>query len=372
MAKEPRSFTINGPIDQYYYGCSYVDYMLRELGADPLTLYVSSLGGDLNEALKIKKAISDHGEVTVEYFGFNASSATVLGHGAKKTIINEDSLYMIHKPMMNVQLYGLMNEDELAEAIKNLEHKKADAETVTRVIVQDYVNCRGIDIDKVYGLIKEGKWLSAKEALDLGLVDEVKPGKSARKAAKVTNQSTIAMMTANGLPIPDMTSLVEGSDEKGASFFGSIFNHNKKITMNKDLTFINQALNVEGLEVKDGSVSMTVEQLLALNTKIHTAENSLTTLTSEKDAAVQAKGTADTALSGVLSNLDTLDPSVMAAADAEAKFMAIKTILANRPGITPSTPQGDGSQNKADMKDGADWDAIDALPHNQAVDHGII
>jgi len=370
MAKEQRSFKIDGLIDMYYYGSSYVEYMLRELGSDPITVYVSSLGGDLNEALKIKKAFADHGEITVEYYGFNASSATILGHGAKKTVISEDSLYMIHKPMMNVQLYGLMNEDELAEAIKNLENKKASAETVTRVIAQDYVNSRGIDIENVYQLIKEAKWLSAQEAFEIGLVDEVKPSKAANKKSKITNQAVIAMMTANGLPLPTMSEESEQPEEKKPSFLGSIFSSNKKTTMNKDLTFVNQALSVEGLDVKDGSVSMTVEQLTALNSRIHTVDDSLAQAVADKDSAIQAKGTAETALSGVLDNLDTIDPTVKAAAGADAKFTAVKNVLASRPGVVPATPQGDAGKN--DIGDTTDWDTINNLPHNQAVDKEII
>lgn len=371
MAKDERSFKIEGPIGEYYYGSNYVQYMLRELGADPLTVYVSSLGGDLNEALKIKKAFADHGEVTVEYYGFNASSSTIIGHGAKKTVINEDSAYMIHKPMLGVELWGRMNEDELAQAIEELQQMKADAQTVTKIIVQDYVNCRGIDIEKVLDLVKSGRWISASEAVDLGLVDEMKPSKQ-KKAAKVTNQATIAMMTAIGLPLPEMSDPEKTPDEKSPSFIASIFPKNKKTIMNKDFTLINQALSVEGLEVKDGSISMTVEQVLSLNAKIHACETAITSERSEKDSAVLAKNAAESALATMLENIDTLDPMVKAAADADGKFLAVKTVLAQRPGVLPAAPQGNGSQNNTGEKDATDWDTINNLPHNQAVDKGIL
>jgi hypothetical protein len=70
----------------------------------------------------------DHGDVTVKYIGFNASAATIIGHGAKKTSFREDGLYLIHKPMVWVDIRGYYNEDELIRAIEDMKTQKKDAE----------------------------------------------------------------------------------------------------------------------------------------------------------------------------------------------------------------------------------------------------
>jgi hypothetical protein len=68
-----------------------------------------------------------------------------------------------------------------------------------------------------------------------------------------------------------------------------------------------------------------------------------------------------------LNKLDAIDPTVKAAVDAAAKVTAIQAKLAERPGTKVETPQGDSSKTGV-PKDDADWDAINKLPHNRAMD----
>jgi ATP-dependent protease ClpP protease subunit len=371
MAKD-RVIEITGYIEGYGFSMGYIRYLMDELGDGPITVKVTSYGGDVNHALKIKEMFSSHGDVTVEYIGLNASAATLIGHGAKKTVIHEDSLYLVHKPMVWVDSWGSMNEDELTAAIAELQAQKKDAETFTLVLAQDYVNSRGMKLKTVMDLMKEARWLSAKEAVELGLVDEILTTKN--KKPVITNRA-VAIMKASGLPVPVLENTESKQDnlpddkswmDKAREFFSP----KNKIEMNKTFLCINQVLNIEGIEVSDNKVSMTVEQLTALNSKIETLIQSLADANTAKDNAVSAQQTAENALSTLSGSLDDIDPTVKAAVDSTAKVAAIKVKLAGRPGVKPESPQGKSGDNDTQTNE-VDQDLIDGLPHNKLADQLI-
>ena len=111
--------------------------------------------------------------------------------------------------------------------------------------------------------------------------------------------------------------------------------------MNKDFTIINQLLKVEGFEVKDGIVSLTVEQLTAL----HTAMQAQKTDAAALEAARTAETTATNNLNSVITALDALDDSVKNATDAAAKTAAVKNLLDKRPSVIPPVAVGSDNQH---------------------------
>lgn len=368
MAKE-RVIALIGGIDRYSISYDYVKYLMDELGAGPIIAKITSFGGDVNQALLIKELFENHGDVTVEYIGFNASASTIIGHGAAKTTIREDSMYLVHKPSIWIDTWGRMDADELAIAIEELEGKKKDAEKVTLLIAQDYVNNRGMEMATVEKLMKDARWLSAKEAVELGLVDELIASK--QKKTPVTNE-VMAMLSANGYPVPTSEE-VEDAPLNEESIINKILNKlspKTQITMNKEFSFVNQVLGVEGVEVKDEKVTLSIAQLTAMNDAIKTKEAEITNLTTEKQTADQGKVTAETALNDFTAKVDEIDPTVKAAADAKAKVAAITAKLAARPGVKAEAPSGK-KDTEGQVKDETDYDTIDSLPHNQAADKEI-
>jgi len=320
------------------------------------------LGGDVNQALMIKKLIADRGEVTVDYFGFCASAVTLIGHGAVKTRIYEDAMYLIHKPLVWVDEWGRMNEDEIEDAITRMQIAKKDAETVTLMIAQAYVKDRSIEMSKVMELMKESRWLSAKDAVELGLVDEVIPAVAAKKP-QLTNQIQ-AMMKANELPDVPTDSSEDDRDERLVTKIVNALNPFKQskqnsAEMNKDFTFVNQVLGVEGVEVKNETVTIPVAQLTKINEHIKADADKITNLTTERD-------TANTQMTNFTNKIDELDATVKAAATAEAKVTAIKAKLASRPAQAAATSQSIPGEDS--VVDNVNWDDIDNLPHNQAAD----
>ena len=360
-------FQVVMPVSEYGLGYNYTKYLLDSADKGPVVFEVSSYGGDLNQAKLVKKLFADRGDVTVDYFGYNASAATILGHGAANTRIYSDAFFLVHKPLVWVEAWGRMNADDIEAAITELTTQKKDAEVQALSIAKEYCNYAGMSMPDIMALMKEERWLTAQEAVDMGFVNEVIPAVKGKKPV-VTNE-VLAMISANTLPpLPESSSV---TDEEKNLFqkFTSFINQSKhpKIEMKKDLTFINQVLAVEGVNESNGQITLSVEHVMALNTKIKADADSIATITAERDTAVTDKGTAETTLATFTNKVDELDATVKAAATPEAKVAAITAKLASRPGQGAAAPQGGASSQQ--VTDETDWDSIDDLPHNKEVDN---
>lgn len=351
---------LSGDISAWNISRAYAKYLADQAGQGELIVDLCSMGGDVNEALGIKKLFSDRGDVTLRYYGFNASAATIIGHGAAKTQIYEDAFYLIHKPLVWVDEWGRMNEDEIQQSIDNLQAQKKNAEAVTLTIAQDYVKNRGMEMKVVMDLMKEEKWLTAKEAVDLGLIDEVIPASTGRKI-EVSN-SMVAMMKANGFPeLPSNSSEAEKEESLITKIINRInYPKQTQTKMRKDLTFVNQILGVEGVNENNGKVELTVEQILAFNNKLKSDSDTIVSLTSERD-------TAQNSLTDLNTRINALDATVANATTPEAKVAAITAKLASRPAAAAAAPAG-GASNPDVVEDSVEWDTINDLAHNKEVD----
>jgi len=360
-------FQVVMPVSEYGLGYNYTKYLLDSADKGPVVFEVSSYGGDLNQAKLVKKLFADRGDVTVDYFGYNASAATILGHGAANTRIYSDAFFLVHKPLVWVEAWGRMNADDIEAAITELTTQKKDAEVQALSIAKEYCDYAGMSMPDIMALMKEERWLTAQEAVDMGFVNEVIPAVKGKKPV-VTNE-VLAMISANTLPpLPESSAVTD--DER--SLFQKFMNFknnpkNPKIEMKKDLTFINQVLAVEGVNESNGQITLSVEHVMALNTKIKADADSIATITAERDTAVTDKGTAETTLATFTNKVDELDATVKAAATPEAKVAAITAKLASRPGQGAAAPQGGASSQQ--VTDETDWDSIDDLPHNKEVDN---
>jgi ATP-dependent protease ClpP protease subunit len=148
---------------------------------------VSSMGGEIDSALVLADAIKAHGRVTMRARGLVASSGTILLASANKVEIDEYSQLMIHQAKGGN--FGTAKEvQETADLIAKY----------TDTIIQMYVdtisrNGKLIDgdIEKTRQKMKDmvyskDYYLSAKEALDLGLVNKITGNGQIAKEAKNT------------------------------------------------------------------------------------------------------------------------------------------------------------------------------------------
>lgn len=326
-----------GDITNWGYSRNYIKYYLDQAGKNPVRLRVTSFGGNVNEAIAISKLLEEHGDVTVEFIGFNASAVTWMAFGAKRIVAYEDTLWLAHKSSVAVSFYGAFNADSIEEKIKELQNKKQMAEALDLIIAKKYADYTGKTIEEVFGLMGESKWLTAQEAKDWGFVNEVLPGKMNKNSSAATN-----LFEAMGLPpVPvvktDNTKedtlvnrIVDGI--KGI-FKNDDTNHDKIINtvMNKEFLSVNKVLNIEGFEVADNKVTLTVEQMKIINT-------ALTNAGQEIDQA-------DNKYNGLLAKIDGLSDVVKNAADEDAKIEAIRDIVNKIPASVVNDNNG-GNGNR--------------------------
>lgn len=359
--------TLFGAIDRFWYNKNYLKYFLDKAKGQPVRLKVSSPGGDVAEAIAMSSLMAEHGNVTVEFISFNASAATILAFGAKSIEMHEDGMWLAHKCSLGVDIWGRLNADQLEDAIKELQNKKKSAEAVDLMIAQKYINRSGKSLKDVITLMEEERWMPAAEAKEWGFIDTIIPGKN--KKPQITDEITNSFQAA-GLPVPVLNtpaSQVPANPEKPAANqqedaktlvaqiidgIKGVFSGKKEdisssnIVMRKEFTFINQILNCEGVEEKDGKVTLTAKNLKAINDAIKVANEAKTKAENDLATANTARQTAENNLTAVVNDLDSLSDSIKNAADNKAKVQVIRDIVAKIPGALTANHQEADEDNK--------------------------
>jgi enoyl-CoA hydratase/carnithine racemase len=212
-------------------------------------------------------------------------------------------------------------------------------------------------------MMKEAKWLTAEEVVEAGFVDKVTESKCKKKPA--ISNDLAAIFSANGIPLPFSEVENEEPEENSimsalselTSTIKNIFPKNHKIDfMNKDFQFLNKALGVDGFEVKNEAVTISVAQLTALNDALKKAEEdkaagttALTTAGGERDAAKND-------LNAVIAGLNSLDNTIKDAQDNTAKITAVKALIESRPGVPANN--GEGKDNHPGSSDDLVYDDV--------------
>ena len=136
-------------------------------GVSPVVVAFNSIGGDLFDGLAIHNALSRLGErCTGRVDALAASAASVAVCGAHKVVIASNAILMIHNP------YTYASGD--AEGLRKV---AAVLDQALEVIIAAYTS-KAPDIDEVElrRLVNAETWLTANEAVALGLADEVGDG----------------------------------------------------------------------------------------------------------------------------------------------------------------------------------------------------
>jgi ATP-dependent protease ClpP protease subunit len=341
---------IYGLIGEWSYSKTLVKNFLAAAGKDPVTVLLSSPGGDLDHAISIYDQFAGHGNVTVILSSFNASAATLLSLSARKIIMNSNAFYLIHQALVPIDAWGNMNEDDLNLLIETLSKSKSELEKVTLVLAKMYAKKTGKATAEILTLMKEETWLTAEEALAWGFVDEICEPLVPENL--LTNTKLVGMLNYAGLPVPTLrtkpSAPVRQPDLAGPfelaledptpgiivtlkKFINSIF------TM-KQFPFLNTLLTVPSLESSDEGIYLNEAQAELINSAL---QNNLA-LVSERDAALAGRDAAtlrqNEALSdvaGIQASMDAIDPSIAQAVTIEAKIEAIRTFMAAKPAVAP-------------------------------------
>ena len=183
----------------------YVRSELSKLEGQDVNVYVSSLGGSLVHALKIRRLFIDHGRVTCHLHGFVASAATILATGAQRVLMGRHALYLAHLNSLPVDVeWGYQNAEEIARAIDDLQNTKLDLDKIDSTVAGIYAARGSKTAEEFHAIMAKGLWLNAEEVLALGLADELAEDDSTTFAAASAQGSYSAALrskiAAYGLP----------------------------------------------------------------------------------------------------------------------------------------------------------------------------
>jgi ATP-dependent protease ClpP protease subunit len=136
-------------------------------GVSEVIVAFNSIGGDLFDGLAIHNALARLGERgTGRVDALAASAASVAVCGAHRVVMSANSIMMIHNPWT----YTAGDADDLRKVADVLDQ-------TTEAIIAAY-KAKAPDIDEVElrRLVNEETWLTANEAVALGLADEIGDG----------------------------------------------------------------------------------------------------------------------------------------------------------------------------------------------------
>ena len=200
MANTKYHLHLKGYVGGYDFDRDYVDYVLSKNPNTEVHVLIDSLGGSLATALSIVAAFRQHENVHVHFVGMNASAATIASLGAKHISIDSSAMYLVHMCSVEFFRWASANSDKLADIIKEAEKMKSNLEKMDANVAQMYASKCQKSPEDLLALMKKGGWLTAKEALEWGFVDEITNYEE--DAAPVITDSIAADMASSGIPVP--------------------------------------------------------------------------------------------------------------------------------------------------------------------------
>lgn len=268
MSKTAYHISLKGYVGGYDFDRSTVDRELAKNEGKQVNVLIDSLGGSLATGLSISAAFRNHGNVNVHFVGLNASAATIASLGAARISIDAGAMYLVHKCSMAFFEWGSLNSDQFATLIADCEKIKADLDKLDLNCAQLYASRCKRKTEDLLALMKAGGWLTAKEALDWGFVDEI-TDLADEPAPKLTDALASAM-ASEGMPIPNIPISEADKESAFAKFIAALTSFFKPSTnpittaMIKTYTFLSAILADKPLTVKDGAATVTVAQLDAI------------------------------------------------------------------------------------------------------------
>ena len=136
-------------------------------GVSPVIAAFNSIGGDLVDGLAMHNTLSRLGErCTARIDALAASAASVAVCGAHKVVIASNAMLMIHNPWT----YAAGDADSFRKVADVLD------QTMEAIIAAYKAKAPTIDEAELRDMVAAETWLTAKEAVALGLADEVGDG----------------------------------------------------------------------------------------------------------------------------------------------------------------------------------------------------
>jgi len=293
-----------------------------------VTIAVSSLGGYISDGLAIMEYIKAHGKCNMVIIGMTASAATILCMKAKSVKIARGSMMLIHNSSQMLSVWTSANKEKIDELIKAFQHEREQLDTIDKCLADIYSVKNGKTIEENLEMMSKEKWLTAKDALDFGLVDTIldDDDEAAMSAKQVKNVYAGFKGAAEhyGLPafnveqekphtfiqrmreaVSKVTSIMNavepmdnGEKVNDDQFVGIPNNQQNSITTMKKiiLNLVCGLLSIQDITVSEkGEASLTEDQLNAIENALKEKNDRISALEKEKSDAITAKEAAEAA-----------------------------------------------------------------------------
>lgn len=286
MSKTAYNISLKGYVGGSDFDRKTVDTTLAQNEGKRVNVLIDSLGGSLATGLSISSAFRNHGNVAVHFVGLNASAATIASLGAAHISMDAGAMYLVHKCSMAFFEWGSLNSDQFATLIADCEKIKADLDKLDLNVAQLYAaRCKRKPED-LLALMKVGGWLSAKEALEWGFVDEI-TDLADEPAPKLTDALASAM-ASESMPIPNIPLSEADRDSIFWKFITALTSFFKPSTnpittaMNKTYTFLCAVLGISAIALTDNKASLTDEDLVKIDNALKEKDDVI----ASKDATI--------------------------------------------------------------------------------------
>jgi ATP-dependent Clp protease protease subunit len=159
----------------------FKDDLNKNGAGGPVTIRINSGGGEVWAASVIRSIIMEYpGRVTTRIDGLCASAATYVATAGDRVLMQDTGYFMIHDPW----LFAVGGAEDLKKAIEFLETIKAG-------IVDAYQTKTGLEPERLAAMMTAETWMTAKEAQELGFVDEVISGNDAKPFKMLENAAIL-------------------------------------------------------------------------------------------------------------------------------------------------------------------------------------
>jgi len=365
--------------------------ILTRCGANPnitgIILHISSPGGEAFASLDFYKAILDfkakYNKSVIAYIDdYGCSGAQYIAAACDKIICSDEITQVGSIGVVNHiidQIKTLENEGIVLREIyatesseKNIEVREAlngndkpllqRATTLVNRFVADVKSGRPTITTDIIDPFK-GKTLFAKEALKIGLIDEIgniQTCVSHINSINSNNQQTNSIMSIPFKPTWKVISSIFSSKKEGEVLTTTDVDtvDSELVTRNETIARLTSELEAANTAKADAEAAQALVSTSLAETKdsLKTAEDSLA-------ATKLSLVAAESQLTGATEALNAIDATVEEAVSVSDKIAAVTVLLAAKPGVKPS-----GTKTEEDTiasADGVDWETMNALPHMQ-------
>ena len=307
--------TIGWPIS-----ARYVRRQMEGLEGRDISVFISSLGGSVGDALEIRQMFLDHGRVTAYVYGMTASAATIIAAGAQKVVVGDDALMLIHNASQYVDAWGSMNAKKVKELASDLESLGNSLDTIDGVIAGIYAKRCKKSVDELLAIMEKAEWLNAATCVEYGLADEVdglSPSEQAPSASPLGENASVddgrdllrARVAAYGLPALEPGGNAPGTVADNGQQTTDNGQPKNKETMKKKifaLLGVVLALADNELEFVDGVAMVTEDQADALEKNLQEKVNRIADLEGQVMAGTDASKEKDGRISDLEAEIASL------------------------------------------------------------------